>query len=376
MNGPEQTTAKITGHKAVLINSTVATHRNQRGDLDFQEDRVPWIDRPDADVAEYVRSVPVAQRPREYDLAEKLEFFRQNGYVVFERLIDPHLIDLFLSDVDTVIREPDKYPVLVACDGRHQNVPVGTLSREELTGKIHYRMNDIHNMSTAGKKISLTRGLVQFLEHAFQDKAVAMQSLTFRYGSEQGVHQDFAYVVSSNPSHLAASWIALEDTSPDSGPLGYYPGSHRIPKFDFGNGLFYDKDSTHGPKEFGQYLKAECEKHGLKKETFVPKKGDVLIWHAALAHEGTMARDRSLTRLSYVTHYSSASHYVCDVRAPHIEPVVYQHNGGLVFGHPGMPQHENALAAAGPVPLASEVVDQPDVSDSSQSYPITSRKAG
>ena len=62
-----------------------------------------------------------------------------------------------------------------------------------------------------------------------------MQSLTFIYGSEQRLHQDFLYVVAKIPSHLAAAWIALEDVHPEAGPLFYFP-VNRLPKFDFGTG--------------------------------------------------------------------------------------------------------------------------------------------
>ena len=30
---------------------------------------------------------------------------------------------------------------------------------------------------------------------------------------------------------LAAAWIAMEDIDPNSGPLVYYPKSHRLPHF-------------------------------------------------------------------------------------------------------------------------------------------------
>ena len=42
---------------------------------------------------------------------------------------------------------------------------------------------------------------------------------------------------------------------------------------------------------------------GLEERTFLPKKGDVLIWSADLAHGGSPATDPSLTRKSLVGHY-------------------------------------------------------------------------
>ena len=69
---------------------------------------------------------------------------------------------------------------------------------------------------------------------------VVMQSLTFQKGSEQPVQVDSPYVrCQAKLAHLAANWISLEHVSPQSGPLAYYPGSHRVEIsgfFDWGVG--------------------------------------------------------------------------------------------------------------------------------------------
>jgi len=31
--------------------------------------------------------------------------------------------------------------------------------------------------------------------------------------------------------YLVGAWVAVEDIHPDSGPLVYYPGSHRLPYY-------------------------------------------------------------------------------------------------------------------------------------------------
>ena len=41
----------------------------------------------------------------------------------------------------------------------------------------------------------------------------------------------------------------------------------------------------------------------FEKEVFLPKKGDVIIWHANLIHGGAPVTDPSLTRKSMVVHY-------------------------------------------------------------------------
>ena len=101
--------------------------------------------------------------------------------------------------------------------------------------------------------------------------------------------------------YLAASWIALEDGSPDSGPLRYYAGSHKIPPFLFSTGAITAVDAE--MPRYYEYMQRELERRGIKAETFVPKIGDVFIWHSQLYHGGEPIKNPALTRRSLVTHY-------------------------------------------------------------------------
>ena len=50
-------------------------------------------------------------------------------------------------------------------------------------------------------------------------------------------------------------------------------------------------------------IQKAMETNGLKPDTLVAKKGDVLIWAANLVHGGLPVKDQSRTRWSQVTHY-------------------------------------------------------------------------
>lgn len=151
--------------------------------------------------------------------------------------------------------------------------------------------------------------------------------------------------MSEIPSHLAAAWIALEDVHIDSGPLFYYPGSHTIGKFNFGNGIFFNGQSTYDPNDFAKYLDDTCQKAGLEKKTLLIKKGDVLLWHAALAHGGDEIRNPALTRKSFVCHYSSDKAYRHHRQNPTAEPIRRTLNGADVFANPHMPDQEDIFEA-------------------------------
>lgn len=317
----------------------VATHRNSRGELAFPDALVPWLDREDADVEAYVRSLPA--QPTGHDLAADLHRWRTDGYVLFEQAISHALIDQYLADLEELIEHHERYDVLINHHVRGI-AAARDLSAEELRHP-RLRFMDFHNASVAGKKLALARPVVSFLSHVFREPVVAMQTLTFLRGSQQEEHQDYAYVVSGNPSHLAASWIALEDVHEDAGPLTYYPGSHRIPKFDFGDGMFLTPTSPRREADFLAHIRAQCAERGLREQRFLARKGDVFVWHGALAHRGSPVKDPERTRLSLATHYSSASAYPRDRRDFDAAPECYSHNDAFVYGDPLRPQTENVF---------------------------------
>lgn len=315
---------------------------------DFDAATLPWIDTASsAEISNFVKNNPVSQE-LSYDLEEKLRFWQKNGYVIFEKAIADSVIDTYLSDVESLISNHQNYQSLVRVDlpeyAQMPVKPIADVPESVLRG--HYlKIMDFHNSSVAGKKLMLHPAITTFLNAIWNQQTVAMQSLTFMHGSQQATHQDFAYVVSQIPSHLAASWIALEDINQDSGPLYYYKGSHKIKKFNFGNGIFLDGQSTKNPNDFAAYLDAECKRLGLEKETLLINKGDVLIWHAALAHGGNAIKNDELTRKSYVSHYSSVTAYHHHRLAMQEEPKRLEYNNAVVFANPTLPNEEDIFKA-------------------------------
>ena len=168
------------------------------------------------------------------------------------------------------------------------------------------RIVDVYAARPAALKVLLAPKLVRFLSLIFDAEPLLFQSLTFECGSEQGMHQDSAYVVVSSPMQLVASWTALEDIRPDSGELQYFEGSHRLPEYVFsGQHKSWDasRDGMEQHEEWAKLLHVNSQRLNFPLRTFRPKKGDTLIWSADLAHGGAQVTDRSLTRRSQVGHY-------------------------------------------------------------------------
>lgn len=312
---------------------------------EFDTSTIPWIDRADADIDTFVKNY---QPPFEvsFDIAEKLKFWQKNGYVVLEKVIPTAMLDRFWLDVEELVANPDKYKMWARID-----LPKFDPKRERLISEFttndlkekYVKLNDFHNLSMAGKKLMTHPAIVTFLDAIFQKEIVVMQSLAFMYGSQQPTHQDFPWVTAQPASHLAAAWIPVEDIKIDSGPLYYYVGSHKMPKFNFGNGILFNQRSTRTPLEFADYLDKTCAELQYPKDTLLIKRGDVLIWHAALAHGGDIITNPEQTRKSYVCHYTTKEALPFHRHRPGQVPVTAYHNGVGIYQNPDFGDQENIL---------------------------------
>jgi phytanoyl-CoA hydroxylase len=290
-----------------------------------------WVDDDAADIDAYVSRLKPHTRPP-YDLKQKLEEWRTNGVVIFEGVVDHGLIDKVNEDIAFVLHHHDKYSLPV--DGSHDVAEtyrfLNRLSSRQVQ-EYNLRLVDIHTVSYNAALLTMVPEAVSFLRHVFGSEPALLQTLTFPIGSEQTVHQDFPYVFRQRDiAKLAAFWIPLEDIHPDSGPLAYYCGSHRVKTlgfFDWGDGAInqFDRFGEHRHVTgYESFLKERIEALGLPPRHFLPRKGDLLVWHGALVHAGSEIRNRSLTRKSLVGHYTAVgSHHWIE-----------QHRlgGGFVFG--------------------------------------------
>ncbi len=143
------------------------------------------------------------------------------------------------------------------------------------------------------------------LQRLLGERPALCNSLSLEYGTEQPDHVDSLFMTPRTPSHLVAAWVALEDCTPESGLLRYWPGSHRIRPYVFSNG-----ERHFLPGELGTWtawMQDQVRQHGLQSELFRARKGDVFIWNAQLLHGGSPIADRGRTRRSVVFHYFSES---------------------------------------------------------------------
>lgn len=254
-----------------------------------------WVDRPDWSTA-------LEGRHFNAPLADNVRFFAEHGYVILENAASHEAIDRFRDAISAAFRKGNSN-VLYQLPGDHQarrlDEPVDTLD---------VRAVDSFVPLPTALELLATPALLDFLEAIFEEPALLFQSLSFVQGSQQGLHKDTAYVVVNRPHELAACWIALEDVQDGSGELIYVPGSHRDPAFLFGEGRTHwnrelDGDEPHWT--WSREIEQRAQQLGVQR--FLPKKGDILVWHALLAHGGAPIFDKNLTRQSLVGHYCPRS---------------------------------------------------------------------
>lgn len=164
-----------------------------------------------------------------------------------------------------------------------------------------YKLNDLYLSQSDVRDLIVGQELAPILQELLQGTPMVCNTLNFEFGSQQDYHFDTFYMPSPTPNKMVASWIALEDTTMDNGPLSYYPGSHKIPPYHFSSGSTIIVNDEM-PK-FRDYVYGEIKERGLKPATLLANKGDVLIWHSQLFHGGSKIVDPTMTRKSLVTHY-------------------------------------------------------------------------
>lgn len=235
---------------------------------------------------------------------EQQQAWEDNGYLLLKNFYSPAQIDAINSLIDNLWKDRKKLDAQYVIDifvetEKEQRVYFADAPME--ARKQPYKLNDLYLSRNEIRQLVVGARLAPILKELLQGFPMVCNSLNFEFGSQQDYHFDTFYMPSPTPNKMVASWIALEDATPENGPLSYYPGSHKIPPYEFSNGstvIINDEMPA-----FREYINSEIEKRGLKSENLLADKGDVLIWHSQLFHGGSPINNQEKTRKSLVTHY-------------------------------------------------------------------------
>jgi phytanoyl-CoA hydroxylase len=273
----------------------------------------PWYDGPDA--AETLERRRAAERLSDADY-ELLRKWVADGYCVVKGVVPRREIDQMQRDLDAIWTADRPVRGLEVLNMRlkgGEEVPampherllaLDPAEREWSRDTSRWRIHAFNKFSESARAIFENRELARLCALIFGRPARPGYTINFMYGSEQPLHQDTAVFNVMPPNYLIGAWIACEDVTEDAGPLVLYPKSHREPLFDKFDNYPQTNLRTAPPQvmdEYHEHVARTSERY--ERLTFLPEKGDALLWHGMIIHGGSALRNPERTRRSYVIHY-------------------------------------------------------------------------
>lgn len=275
------------------------------------EPRLPaiaWFDEPDA-------IDQIDRRATDLDDRRVLRDWVRSGYTIVEGVIEPEAIDAMVADLDDMFVGDDRYPGLalhdvVFPDGHRPQCEQGDLlvlsDDDRLYARDHsnWRVHGFFQHSESADAVRNHPELRRLASLILGMPATANYSINFHNGSTQRLHQDSAVFHLGVPNLIVGAWIACEDIVEGSGPLVYYPGSHRREMFaGFESYPLTNLRTADGPTTATYQHEVDTAAEGYEEHEFLCRKGDVLLWHGMLIHGGSRIVRPELTRRSYVIHF-------------------------------------------------------------------------
>jgi ectoine hydroxylase-related dioxygenase (phytanoyl-CoA dioxygenase family) len=239
----------------------------------------PWLDTPEGAAA-----LPNDPRLKQFDAATQAAIlgWPQNGYLILRGCFAPEEVAAMNAEVERLIAD---------------KVVDFNFTGRKIMFAFHH--------SDILRKYVHERRILDVMDFLLGKKMRVFQSINFLTGSEQAAHSDSIHMTTHPLGYMTAAWIALEQMTPDNGPLIYYPGSHKLPyllngSYDHGGDRF-----TIGEDAYARYEEAvqkALDEGQFERVELLVKPGDVLLWHANLLHGGKKMNTPGASRKSMVVH--------------------------------------------------------------------------
>jgi ectoine hydroxylase-related dioxygenase (phytanoyl-CoA dioxygenase family) len=250
-----------------------------------------WLDRPDALIEVERRRQGGAIDAQQAEMCTR---WVSDGYFIAPGLIGRDKLDQAWTAYESAI-----------ADGRVAVHPEPAGLDDLLPGRNldpHLQVPEIRALQHHPKILAITDLLLG-------RRTLPFQTIMGHKGSSQRPHSDTIHMTTYPLGCLVANWIAFEDIHEDSGPLEYYPQSHRLIPLLLSHHLSLEplEFKRRGSVCYSEKYEPEIEKQitatNLKAEYFLGKAGDVLFWHANLIHGGAARKNIALSRKALVCHY-------------------------------------------------------------------------
>ncbi len=275
---------------------------HRREDYAVDEATLPWLDRRDAEQA--IERRRRAGEIRDDDAAWLRRFARE-GYVVFEQVLSRAETDAINADVDAIL-------------AANRHLPIGELKE---------KFKNVYVHSEAVRRAFVHPRMLERLDQILGMRAIPHQTLNLPVSSQQAAHSDEILMTTNPPGYTLAVWYALEDIPPDCGPLKVYPKSHRLPyisarEVGIPRGVVEDECARIYDANYYALVGRRLGELGLEPWTFLPRRGDALVWHSNLLHGAHATTRAGATRRSMISHYfgERSEHYSDLFQRPCLSP--------------------------------------------------------
>lgn len=241
---------------------------------------IPWMDK--AVSADEIKQ-KLAQTNFTEDVKQSILDWKENGYAILNKFLDEKTVGSINHEIEKLLGE------------------------KKIEFTLGNKIMFANKVSELIKSITLNKNITGILDFILGRKVIPFQTINFIEGSQQHAHSDSIHMTTYPLGYLIAIWIALEDVTEYCGPLGYYPGSHKLPYllndgYERGGNVFtVGADSNY--LKYEEKIGSVVNEKKLPKKIFTAKKGDILIWHANLIHGGEKITRAGSTRKSMVVHY-------------------------------------------------------------------------
>lgn len=240
---------------------------------------------------------------------DQVSSFFENGYLILPKLFSDEEVAAVNAAVDRAWSDRSIYNNLTvsAYTGTSNYIETYLRNVDPAARQFQHKLNHLYLYDPRVLDLLYSDKLYAILAELLEGTPLLFNGLNMAHGTEQRMHIDTFYMPPRTFGKMVATWLALEDIHPDSGPLSYYPKSNQIPAYKFSHGgIWAVQDEM---PAFDAYYDKELASRGLKSDGFCPRKGDVFIWHAQLYHGGGKINNRELTRQSMVNHFWTLEDY-------------------------------------------------------------------
>ena len=208
------------------------------------------------------------------NVSEKdVEYYKYNGYLILEDIIDSALID----------------------DVYNEAVHVNKENRLDIWKR---------KPSNSILDLAVHPDILNILFRIYKHVPFPFQTLNFLESPAIRVHSDTIHFNTIPYGYMCGVWVALEDSTKDNGPLVYYPHSHNLYPTMFEDLNLPTTKEAHlsNLETYSKHLEDKINDLKMQSKVLTCKKGTLLIWDANLMHRSEKPRPNT-TRCSQVTHY-------------------------------------------------------------------------